>query len=76
VALIAPVALVSWMDETWQVHDGDRMLIPCQGGPTAWRTASFPPPLEVETEAGVYVLNDDGTPDQWSYDFVHLGATT
>ncbi len=36
------VAPVPWMDETSRMHDGDRMLIPCQGGPTAWRTATVP----------------------------------
>jgi hypothetical protein len=62
------------IDETSRMQDGDRMLIPCQGGPTAWRTARFPPPREIESEAGLYVLIDAGTPDQWSYDFVDVGA--
>ena len=50
------------------------MLIPCQGGPTGWRAATFPPPLEFETDGGMYVLLDDGAPDGWSYEFVPVGA--
>lgn len=50
------------------------MLIPCQGGPTGWRSTTFPPALELETDDGIYVLIDHGTPDQWSYEFVREGA--
>ncbi len=50
------------------------MLIPCQGGSTGWRAATFPPPLEFETDDGIYVLIDDGAPDEWSYAFVAVGA--
>lgn len=46
------------------------MLIPCRGGPSTWRTALFPPPVEVEERDGVYVLVDDGPPQQWVYEFV------
>ena len=41
---------------------GERMLLPCVGGPTAWRAVAFPPPFEVETDDGIYVLVDDGEP--------------
>ena len=68
------MARVCWMDQTRRMHDGDRMLIPCQGGPTGWRAATFPPPLEFETDAGTYVLIDDGAPNEWSYAFVAIGV--
>ena len=54
--------------------NGERMLLPCAGGPTSWRAATFPPPLEFETDGGMYVLLDDGAPDGWSYEFVPVGA--
>ena len=47
-------------------------MIPCRGGPTGWRTATFPPPPEVEVEMGVYVLVDDGPPEYWMYEFVDV----
>lgn len=50
------------------------MMLPCQGGPTGWRTATFPPPVEVEVGGGLYVLVDDGPPEGWSYEFVAVGA--
>ena len=49
-------------------------MIPCRGGPTGWRTATFPPPLEFEVAAGVYVLVDDGPPECWMYEFVRVGV--
>jgi len=37
-------------------------LVPCVGGPTTWRRVSDPPPLEIDLDDGVYVLDDvDGT---------------
>lgn len=56
------------------MRDGDPMMLPCQGGPTGWRTATFPPPVEVEVGGGLYVLVDDGPPEGWSYEFVSVGA--
>jgi hypothetical protein len=62
------------MKQTLLMDDGDRMLIPCRGGPTAWRAATFPPPLEIAIDGaplgGVYVLIDDGPVEEWSYQFV------
>jgi hypothetical protein len=49
---------------------GERMLIWCDGGPSMGRAARFPPPVEIEVEGGMYVLVDDGPPEQWHYDFV------
>jgi hypothetical protein len=34
------------------------------------RLERFPPPLEVEEREGLYVLVDDGPPEQWTYVFV------
>lgn len=50
------------------------MLIPCRGGPSAWRTATFPPPVEVVLVEGVYVLVDDGAPETWRYEFEKIGT--
>jgi len=68
------VALPIGMDQTRPMRDGDPMLIPCQGGPTGWRSATFPPPLEFEVDDGVYVLVDDGTPEYWTYEFIVGGV--
>lgn len=46
------------------------MLIPCEGGPAMARAVVYPPPLEIETTDGVYVLVDDGPPERWTYMFV------
>lgn len=55
----------------WHVMDqGDRMLIWCNGGPSVGRAVVYPPPLELEVAGGVYVLVDDGSPEQWHYEFV------
>ena len=62
------------MGQTRRMRDGDRMLIPCSGGPAGWRATLFPPPIELvvddEADHGIYVLIDDGPPEQWSYEFV------
>jgi len=46
------------------------MLIWCEGGPSLGRAVHYPPPLEIAVEGGVYVLVDDGPPEQWHYAFV------
>jgi hypothetical protein len=62
------------MEQTRRMDDGDRMLIACIGGPTAWRAATFPLPFEIEVDGvsldGVYVLVEDGPVEEWSYQFV------
>lgn len=50
------------------------MLIPCDGGPSTSRLVRYPPPLEIEERGGMYVLVDDGPPEQWRYDFVPTEA--
>lgn len=58
-----------------RVEPGDRMLIPCAGGgPCISRLVYYPPPLEVEERGGMYILVDDGPPDQWRYDWVPDGS--
>lgn len=51
-------------------EDGERMFIPCDGGPSWSRLVRFPPPLEIDEPDGLYVLVDDGPPEQWRYQFV------
>lgn len=51
------------------MDQGDRMLIWCNGVPSVGR-AVYPPPLEVEVAGGIYVLVDDGSEEQWHYEFV------
>lgn len=46
------------------------MLVWCDGGPSLCRAVRYPPPLEVEADGGIYVLVDDGSPEQWRYDFI------
>jgi hypothetical protein len=52
------------------VSPGDRMFVPCHGGPSISRLEIFPPPLAVRERGGLYVLEDDGPPEQWRYLFV------
>jgi hypothetical protein len=46
------------------------MMIRCGGGATAWRTATFPPAVELVVDDGVYVVVDDGSPELWWYQFI------
>ena len=57
------------------VESGDRMLIWCEGGPSIGRAVLYPPPLELEADDGMYVLVDDGPPEQWQYVFVPADRT-
>ena len=52
------------------VSDGERMLVPCVGGPSVSRLVRFPPPVEIEERDGTYVLVDEGPPERWRYDFI------
>lgn|GEM_PF-2087612 len=47
------------MRQTRQMDVGERMMIPCRGGPVGWRAARFPPPLEIELGDGLYVLDQE-----------------
>lgn len=55
------------------MEDGDRMLVPCDGGPSLSRLVRYPPPLEIVETDGIYVLVDAGPPEQWRYHFVPSG---
>jgi hypothetical protein len=57
------------------MEPGERMLIPCEGGPSTSRLERYPPPLEVEEQTGLYVLVDDGPVETWRYEFVPREAT-
>lgn len=46
------------------------MLIWCEGGPSMGRAVTYPPPIEIDLDDGVYVLIDDGPPEMWRYSFV------
>jgi hypothetical protein len=52
------------------LRDGERLFIPCEGGPSTSRLECWPPPLEVEERDGTYVLVDEGPPQDWRYLFV------
>jgi hypothetical protein len=52
------------------VKPGERLLIPCDGGPAMSRLVHHPAPLEIEVTGGIYVLVDEGPPETWRYDFV------
>jgi len=57
------------------MQPGERMFIPCQGGPSMSRLERYPPPLEVVERDGMYVLEDEGPPEQWRYLFVPREAS-
>lgn len=53
------------------MEPGQRMLIPCAaGGLCISRLVDYPPPLEVEEHGGMYVLVDDGPPEQGRYEWL------
>lgn len=62
------------MRQTRKMDVGERMMIPCRGGPVGRRAATFPPPLEIELGDGMYVLVDDCPPEHRMYEFVEIGA--
>lgn len=47
------------------------MLLWCEGGgPSIGRATTYPPPLEITVDGGMYVLVDDGPLEMWHYAFV------
>ena len=52
------------------VRPGDRIFVPCEGGPCLSRLERFPPQLEIAERGGTYVLVDDGELPDWRYLFV------
>ncbi len=49
---------------------GDRVFVRCEGGPCISRLVDYPLPLEIADWGGLYVLDDDGTQDEWNYFWV------
>ena len=49
---------------------GELVLIRCLDGPRRAMFETFPPRLEIPHHGGVYVLEDDGPVDRWTYRFV------
>lgn len=41
---------------------GERLLLPCVGGPSVSRLVRWPAPIEVEERDGTYALVDHGPP--------------
>ena len=56
--------------ELVELEPGDRLFVPCQGGPSVSRLERYPPPLEIAERGGTYVLIDEGPRHQWLYLFV------
>jgi hypothetical protein len=73
--VVGPLARGHELGQTRIVEEGERMMIRCEGGPTAWRATAFPPPTVIESADGLYVLVDDGPPEDWSYEFVSAPET-
>ena len=55
------------------LQPGDRLLLSCEGGPSQIRLEYFPPRLEIEERGGIYVLVDEGDPNEWRYVFLPDG---
>jgi hypothetical protein len=70
---VAPRHSDRWYDQSEELvklQPGERLFIPCQGGPSVSRLEVYPPPLEISERGGLYVLIDEGPRHQWSYLFV------
>jgi hypothetical protein len=52
------------------IRPGDRIFVQCEGGPCVSRLEHFPPQLEIQEQGGMYVLVDEGEPEDWRYLFV------
>ena len=68
-----------WYDQKGEdvvLGPGDRLFLPCQGGPCTSRLEVYPPRLEIEEPDGVYVLDDDGPRERWHYVFVPHAPTS
>lgn len=63
------------MGQTLAMRDGEPVMISCRGGPAGRRTATFPPPFDVEVDTGMYVLADEGPPEHLMCEFVDVGVS-
>ena len=71
--LDGPRHAADWYDQSGEhevLQPGDRLFVPCEGGPSVSRLERFPPRLEIEERGGAYVLVDDGPRRDWRYVFV------
>jgi hypothetical protein len=48
------------------------MLIACDGGPSNSRLIHWPAPLEIPERGGLYVLQDTGPVEEWTYLWVPI----
>lgn len=63
----------TWYDQEGEAQvmaPGDRILLPCAGGPSTSRLELWPPRLEVSDSGGTYVLVDSGPRHTWCYEWV------
>jgi hypothetical protein len=51
-------------DEFVVLRPGDRLFVPCEGGPSTSLLETYPPRLEVTERGGTYVLEDHGARGQ------------
>jgi hypothetical protein len=66
-----------WYDQSGEatvLAAGDRLFVPCDGGPSQSRLEMYPPRLEIQEGDGMYVLVDDGPRAHWRYVFVPATA--
>jgi len=57
-------------EEFVTLRAGDRLLVPCEGGPSVSMLETYPPRLEITEHGGTYVLEDAGERARWRYLFV------
>jgi len=51
----------------YEPAEGERIFVPCKGGPSTSRLVEHPPPVEIEERSGLYVLDDTGPREEWHY---------
>lgn len=71
--LPGPRHSADWYDQSGEdeaLREGDRLFVPCEGGPAQSRLETYPPRLEIPEDDGTYVLVDDGPRSAWRYVFV------
>ncbi len=71
-----PRHTADWYDQGGEdvvLDAGDRLFVPCRGGPSLSRAETFPPRLEIPERGGTYVLLDVGPRADWVYEFVPAG---
>jgi hypothetical protein len=62
-----------WYDQSAEpvvLAEGDRLFIPCDGGPCRSRLETYPPRLEIPEPTGTYALLDHGPRPTWHYLFI------